>query len=93
MKFLKTKFFNTPDDCDWLRAGALMALESPPFASFVLHGGEDAPARVELYAKNKPAHNDRPIVTYSKDEQEQLFMEPPPDRPTKEKPPPQVEIT
>lgn len=67
MRFLKTAFYNTPSDCDWLRSTALKQIECPPFMSFELHGNEDAPAKVDLYANFRPNHDEKPTAVYAMD--------------------------
>lgn len=65
MRFLHEQFFNVPSDCAWLRETALKHLETPPFQSFTLYGNVDSPARIDLYAKFRPNHDDHPIAVYS----------------------------
>lgn len=65
-RFLRSIFMNTDAECDWLRATALTDIEHPVFASFQLHGNEDAPARVELFAPRSPAYNTKPIAVFTR---------------------------
>lgn len=43
----------TPDDLQWLRDTHLASIDPlPPFVIAILHGNEDCPQRIDLYAIN-----------------------------------------
>ena len=52
------KFLNTPDDVQWLKDTALKGVPVADFASFALHGNEDAPDYVDLYVSADPHYRD-----------------------------------
>jgi hypothetical protein len=53
-------FLNTVEDCNWLRQTKLGGRTDIMFESFVLHGNEDCPTKVELYADCEPLVTDEP---------------------------------
>lgn len=56
---MKIQFLNDPEDCQWLREGALKGIaDETPFQSFVLYGNEDSPGMVDLYESNDPLYSD-----------------------------------
>ena len=56
-------FMNAPEDCQWLRETHLKGIMYPTFKSFILHGNEDSPEKLELYAYTEPELTDTPWVT------------------------------
>jgi len=64
------EFCNTPEDCQWLRD--VHAKGAPEFASFVLHGNEDAPDSLVLYAAEEPNWTDMPVAVYVDGEPQEL---------------------
>lgn len=63
--FNRTILLNTALDCAWLREGALRHNNPPPFKACVLHGNEDCPIKLELYANEKPEYNEKEVMVYS----------------------------
>lgn len=64
---MKEHFYNSPEDCDWLRVTHLRHVKLAKdlfvnFKSFVLHGNEDCPHKIELYSKTNPNISDKPII-------------------------------
>ena len=60
-------FYNAPSDVSWLRETHLKGPANlppflPPFASFVLHGNEDYPDKLDLYASRDPLLTDVPVT-------------------------------
>jgi hypothetical protein len=55
---------NEPNDIQWLRDVHLTGYSTPDFKSFVLHGQEDCPERIELYADRDPLVTDAPVATF-----------------------------
>jgi hypothetical protein len=53
-------FLNTVEDCQWLRQTKLGGRTDLAFASFVLHGNEDSPTSVDLFADQDPLITDEP---------------------------------
>jgi hypothetical protein len=69
MRFPRELFLNEEADVLWLRSTHVKHLDAlPMFESFILFGNEDAPAKVELYAKRLPEYNDQPVMTLAQDE-------------------------
>jgi hypothetical protein len=58
---MRQTFCNTVEDCQWLASTHLRGREIPGFGSFTLHGNEDCPQRIELYAVVEPRY-DAPFV-------------------------------
>lgn len=67
---MKQAFYDSPDDCQWLRDTALKGCDAVlhavdsvgGFYSFVLYGNEDAPYKVDLYLKADPLYTDRRYI-------------------------------
>ena len=60
-----TKFFNTPEACQWLLETAFRTmLGVPSFCSFEIEGNEDSPNSVKLYQNLNPKHTDSPVACY-----------------------------
>jgi hypothetical protein len=53
-------FLNAPEDCQWLIETHLGGRTDLKFGAFVLHGNEDCPDKVDLYADANPLHTDEP---------------------------------
>jgi len=71
-RFLRELFLNSPADCEWMRGTHLKAGKPPQFASFVVAGNEDSPARVDLYASQRPEYNERPVAVYEQNDEGEL---------------------
>jgi hypothetical protein len=52
------QFFNTADDCEWLRKVYLGGRTDYKFESFILYGSEDSPNKVDLYFTENPLVTD-----------------------------------
>lgn len=61
---LPLHFLQFAEDCQWLRETHLKAISFPPFRSAMIHGNEDCPQMVELFARENPLHTDLPIAIY-----------------------------
>jgi hypothetical protein len=58
-------FMNEPEDCRWLRETHLAGCaDVPEFQSFLLHGNEDCPDKLELYALREPHYRTKPVAAY-----------------------------
>lgn len=58
------KFYSGKEDCDWIKATALRHIfVAEAFQSFILHGNEDCPSRVELYSDVNPDYDATPVLT------------------------------
>lgn len=66
-RFLRYVLMMEPSECDWLRSTHLKGIQTPPFESFLLEGNEDAPNRLALFRAQKPAYNDKAIMSFKLD--------------------------
>ena len=65
MKLHHERLFNESGDCAALRAAHVP--EAPPFNAYTFHGSDlDHPMKLDLYASDKPAHNEYPIAVYDR---------------------------
>jgi hypothetical protein len=48
------KFYNSVEDCKWLRETALRGYTVPEFKSFTFAGNEDCPLAIRFYAVTDP---------------------------------------
>jgi len=56
-------FLNAPEDMDWLFEVHLpYRRDHDQWQSAVIHGNEDCPERIELYASADPLYTDQPEV-------------------------------
>lgn len=62
MHFARMIFHNDFEDVQWLRDTALKLLPPLDFNSFVLHGNDDYPEKLELYADRVPQYNTKPVL-------------------------------
>lgn len=60
----KETFINKPEDIQWLKDTHLKGLELPTFKSFVLHGNEDCPEKIDLHAAKMPNYDADPAAVY-----------------------------
>lgn len=65
-QFLRTQLFTLPTECTVLRTQH-SAVADVKFQSFTLHGVDEAPAQLDLYASASPAYNERPIAVFVRD--------------------------
>jgi hypothetical protein len=61
---LKTAFYNTADDIDWLKCTHLSGKILPEFNSFIQHGNEDCPEKIELFSDANPHVKTKPCVVF-----------------------------
>lgn len=66
MNFLRTQLFTLPLEC------VVLATQNPEiaghaFKSFTLHGADDCPAQLDLYASVSPEYNERPVAVFRRD--------------------------
>lgn len=62
-------FMNKKEDLDWLKSTHLKGKKHPAFKSFVLHGNEDSPSKVELHEHKMPHYQAKPVHTEHFDSQ------------------------
>jgi hypothetical protein len=55
-------FLNDPSDVQWLKDTHLKGREYPNFASFILHGNEDDPNKLELFEAAEALVSDVPFT-------------------------------
>jgi hypothetical protein len=56
---MKYNFRNSPEDIEWLRSTHLPTLPAS-CRSYILHGNEDAPTKVEAYDTDMPTYDQAP---------------------------------
>lgn len=66
MGFLRELFLNEAKDVEWLCSTHLKGIKHPTFASFVVAGNEDSPARLDLYSKQRPEYNEQPVAVFER---------------------------
>jgi hypothetical protein len=58
------QLLNEPDDLKWLKETHLKGFKVPEFKSFVIHGQESGPDRIDLFSATDPNYLDSPVATY-----------------------------
>jgi hypothetical protein len=71
---MKNEFLNSLEDIGWLISTHLKDKNSPIFNSFILHGNEDCPTKIELFKKQNPSYKTKPIATYISNEDGNLIL-------------------
>ena len=66
---------NSLEDIGWLLSTHLKEKNPPVFNSFILHGNEDCPQKVELFKKQMPYCHSKPIAVYVTDEDGDLELQ------------------
>lgn len=59
----RTQLLSARSDLDWLHSVHLNGIPLPPFQSFLVHGSEDCPDLIILYADAEPLYTDDPVAT------------------------------
>jgi len=74
---MNIQLLNTLEDIGWLLQTHLKSHKNiPAFNSFVLSGNEDCPEKIELYKKQNPSINSKPVAIYIADENGNLQITP-----------------
>jgi hypothetical protein len=73
------RFKDTPEECQHLRDTHLKGFDTLPFSSYTIAGDVDDPVRLDLFANQRPAHNEYPISVFNR-EGDTLVLEPRMDR-------------
>lgn len=64
---MKIELLQNSSDRRWLAETHLRHLHVPPFRSAIIHGNEDCPKMVELFAEREPLVTSFPIAIYAAD--------------------------
>ena len=68
------KYFDTAEDIDWLFSTHLKAYPGISNVHAVVHGNEDSPERVELFAPDS-GYRDKPIAVFVQNDAGNLVKE------------------
>lgn len=66
---MKTLFCCSAMDRAWVRETHLKGHSLPGFRSFVLHGNEDCPSKIELFLRKLARVTDKPVETFVRSEE------------------------